>query len=142
MDAAALAEAGDELDGSVATEMAVARVSVPAAAIVIARERLADMNEGRGIYRAKKGPLNSSRCARSTSTPDATIRVGERGWHRHADLTQDQGAEAARGSHALAGEVLLVKGGTQQSLAAGISQHSPREAQRPESGKTRETPLS
>src|SRR6185312_6796334 len=75
--ASALADAGEELDGRVAAaaEMAVARVSVPAAAIVIARERLVDMNEGRGIRRAKREPLIARAAARSTSTSDATIRA-------------------------------------------------------------------
>src|SRR6201986_5692963 len=63
--ASALAEAGEEPAGSVsARETSVARVSAPAVAIAILRERLADRKErladrkeGRGKCLAKRKPL-------------------------------------------------------------------------------------
>lgn len=88
-------------------EMTVARASVPAAAAVIAFERLVDKKEGRGICRAKTKTLDSSRRARSTSTSDATLRaLGEARQASARGLDAGAGRRTARDSHGLAGEVL------------------------------------
>jgi hypothetical protein len=95
---------------------------------VIARERLVDMNEGRRIRRAKREPLIARAARDQLPTSDATIRaLGKRGRHRHADLTQGQGARAVRGSRDLTGKVLSGNDVTQQSFAADTSRRLPRQ---------------
>jgi hypothetical protein len=128
--ASALADAGEELDGRVAAaaEMAVAKVSVHAAAIVLARERLVDMNEGRGIRRAKREPLIARAGRDQLSTSDATIRaLGEARQASARGLDAGSGRQGCSGSRDLTGEVLSGNDGTQQSFAADTSRRLPRQ---------------
>jgi hypothetical protein len=68
---------------------------------------LVDKKEGMRMCRAKTKALDSSRRARSTFTPDATLRaLGEARQVPARGLDAGAGRQTARGSHGLAGEVL------------------------------------
>ena len=85
--------AGEDAAIEAPAETAAVRASVPAAATMIAFERFVDMNEGRGICRAKTKPLIAS--AWRDQLPPLTAcyaHWGKRGRRQHADLTRGQGA--------------------------------------------------